>query len=170
MRLQQSNSIYMQPEERGVRKWIFSVSTMVHVQERNWTIQQTNLSVSETRTSKITSLNLFETPKMIYKHVFHLSLTSDIQMHFVTRYSAHRAGRKALIFSNISIVFRPLVNYSGDNQCSIGSYTSSRIGDDFLSVLLPRYLGRRRWTFHSTVQCNGLIFPSYCVRGFLAKA
>lgn len=38
------------------------------VQERNCTIQQTDLSVSETRTSKITSLNVLETPKMIYKH------------------------------------------------------------------------------------------------------
>lgn len=109
-------------------------------------------------------------PKNDLETFFHLSLTSDIQMYFVTCYSAHRAWREALIFSNISIVFRPLVNYSGDIQGSIGCYTSPRIGDDFLAIFLPRYLGRRRWTFHSTVQCHGLVSTSYCVLGFLAEA
>lgn len=40
------------------------------LQEKNCAIQRANLSVSETRTSKITSLNLFETLKMTYNIYF----------------------------------------------------------------------------------------------------
>ena len=143
-------------ESLALRRW-----------HRNFAIQQCNLS--ETRAFKITPFSLPETKIETYEQLLHLCLTSDIQMYFATSYLSHWGWSKALIFSNIRFVF-PVVNYLVDKQCSIGSYSPSRICIDPLSVLFPRYFSWRRWTLDRTVQRNGSIFPGYCVSGLLDKA